>query len=192
MDYPRRGLPLPLELVNTLFARAGQPCDALERPEDLHAWLSAHAERLPTLPQTSTPADVERFRALRAALRRIFSAVAEATLPSSEDIAVLNATGAAAPLFARLDWDRRPRITVIATADAVTSALGAVAHDAIQLLGGPNLQLITRCQAPGCVLFFLREPRRRHWCSAACGNRARVARHYARMRPQSLMGARTA
>ena len=192
MDYPRRDLPLPLELVNTTFASAGQPCDALESPDDLQAWLSANAQRLPTLPPTSTPANVERFRTLRAALRRIFRAVFDATQPSSDDIALLNAAAAAAPLFARLDWDRLPRITVIATSDAATAALGAVAHDAIQLLGGPNMKLITPCQAPGCVLFFLREPRRRHWCSPACGNRARVARHYARQRSETGLRATTA
>jgi predicted RNA-binding Zn ribbon-like protein len=50
------------------------------------------------------------------------------------------------------------------------------------LLAGPDASRIRACQAPGCVLFFLAERRRRDWCSPACGNRARVARHYRRQR----------
>ena len=36
------------------------------------------------------------------------------------------------------------------------------------------------CGAPGCVLMFARDHTRREWCSNACGNRARQARHYRR------------
>jgi len=63
------------------------------------------------------------------------------------------------------------------------SAAASVARASIELLASPDRERICICQAPGCVLFFLKEGRRRHWCSAACGNRARVARHYARHRP---------
>ncbi|WP_225993278.1 CGNR zinc finger domain-containing protein [Actinomadura rudentiformis] len=38
------------------------------------------------------------------------------------------------------------------------------------------------CLAPGCVLYFLKNHPRREWCTAACGNRARGARHYRRHR----------
>jgi predicted RNA-binding Zn ribbon-like protein len=182
MDYPRRGLPLPLELVNTTFASAGQPCDALTTPEDLSAWLRANRDHFTRLPLVAaSSADLDRFRALREALRSIFGAVAAGNRPSATDIALVNGLSAAAPGYAHLAWlQRGPRLTRMDTADATTSLLGAVARAAIELLAGPEWERISRCQAPGCVLFFLREPRRRHWCSAACGNRARVARHYSR------------
>ena len=32
----------------------------------------------------------------------------------------------------------------------------------------------------GLIRFFVRDHPRKRWCSAACGNRARVARHYRR------------
>jgi predicted RNA-binding Zn ribbon-like protein len=184
VDYPKLDLPLALELANTIFVSAGQPCDALASPADLDAWLRANVEQFSSLPPTATMADVNRFRSLRHALRRIFSSVADATAPLSEDIEVLNTASAAAPEFARFDWfGRGPRMTLLTTADATTTALARIARTAIELLAGPNMTRISDCQAPGCVLFFLREPRRRHWCSPACGNRARVARHYARHRP---------
>jgi predicted RNA-binding Zn ribbon-like protein len=60
--------------------------------------------------------------------------------------------------------------------------LAAFATDAIDLLTGPHRQDLRACGAPGCVLLFLKDHPRREWCSAACGNRARQARHYARTR----------
>ena len=33
-----------------------------------------------------------------------------------------------------------------------------------------------------CVQYFVKDHPRREWCSAACGNRARVARHYTKRR----------
>jgi predicted RNA-binding Zn ribbon-like protein len=60
--------------------------------------------------------------------------------------------------------------------------LSALAADTIRLLTGPERDEIRACGAPGCVLVFLRRHPRREWCSAACGNRARQARHYARSR----------
>ncbi|MEU1601426.1 CGNR zinc finger domain-containing protein [Streptomyces sp. NPDC005708] len=39
------------------------------------------------------------------------------------------------------------------------------------------------CLAPNCLLFFVKNHARREWCSPACGNRVRVARHYRRHHP---------
>jgi predicted RNA-binding Zn ribbon-like protein len=62
------------------------------------------------------------------------------------------------------------------------TALGAFAIDAIDLLSGPHRGDLRACGAPGCFLLFLKDHPRREWCCAACGNRARQARHYARTR----------
>jgi predicted RNA-binding Zn ribbon-like protein len=61
-------------------------------------------------------------------------------------------------------------------------ALGAVAQDAIELLTGPEATTLRACHAPGCVLYFVKTHPRREWCSEACGNRVRAARHYRRVR----------
>jgi hypothetical protein len=46
----------------------------------------------------------------------------------------------------------------------------------------PDSPRLRACQAPGCVLYFVKDHPRREWCSTACGNRARAARHYRRHR----------
>lgn len=48
------------------------------------------------------------------------------------------------------------------------------------LFAGPDQERLKACLAPGCVLYFMQNHPRREWCSAGCGNRARVARHYRR------------
>ena len=49
----------------------------------------------------------------------------------------------------------------------------------IEIAGHPRLTL---CDSPGCGQLFLRERENKRWCGAACGTRARVARHAARGR----------
>jgi predicted RNA-binding Zn ribbon-like protein len=66
----------------------------------------------------------------------------------------------------------------------VTAALAQVAEQAIELFGGPDASRLRACYAPGCVLYFIAAHPRREWCSVACGNRARAARHYGKIRDQ--------
>jgi predicted RNA-binding Zn ribbon-like protein len=54
--------------------------------------------------------------------------------------------------------------------------------ETIELLTGDERPRLRACNAPGCVLYFVKDHPRRQWCSNACGNRARAARHYQRHR----------
>jgi predicted RNA-binding Zn ribbon-like protein len=58
--------------------------------------------------------------------------------------------------------------------------LASVARSAIRLLGSDVARRLRRC--PACRAFFVASRRDRVWCSDACGNRARVARHHRRRR----------
>jgi predicted RNA-binding Zn ribbon-like protein len=69
-------------------------------------------------------------------------------------------------------------------ASPTRSALAELGHDAVELLTGPTAVRLRACNAPGCVLYFVKTHPRREWCSEACGNRARAARHYQRVRTQ--------
>ena len=186
MEYPQLGLPLALELINTQFALGGQPRDALQTPLDLQAWIELNSHQLDTSSHGLEPTegDLERFRELRLAMRGLFGAAAAGGSPNTADVRTVNDASAAAPRFEWLDWSgaQTPRAQTMSVADGFAWVLAAVARSAIGLLAG-GIQ-VQQCQAPGCVLFFTRETRRRQWCSAACGNRARVARHYSRHKRQ--------
>jgi predicted RNA-binding Zn ribbon-like protein len=188
MLYPQLGLPLALELVNTQFALGGQPRDGIASSEQLEEWLRLNAELFDVPLPPATPDLLLRFRTLRGALRDLFGAVTEAREPPPMAVRHVNDAAAASPRFEHLEFvDDVPRLKIVDVADASSAASACVARSAIELLAGPDRVEIGRCEAPGCVLFFVKDSRRRHWCSAACGNRARVARHYerSRNRPQS-------
>jgi GNAT superfamily N-acetyltransferase len=67
----------------------------------------------------------------------------------------------------------------VGDADPLARLLGALARSAIAVLSEPPRERLQICRAPSCGMFFLGA---RRWCCAACGNRARAARHYRRTR----------
>jgi predicted RNA-binding Zn ribbon-like protein len=184
VGYSYRNLPLPLELLNTHLTAAGRRLDGLATPEDLNAWLQANAAQFDTHPPSASPALLRKFRRLRTALQQLVGPLVDGDplpAPSSAAVKRINALSAHTRVFPRLEvcdgaYHQRP-------SDASKDpSLTAVARASIELLGGPDVARVGRCQAPNCELFFLKEGRRREWCSEACGNRARVARHYLRHR----------
>ncbi|HEY1293266.1 MAG TPA: ABATE domain-containing protein [Chloroflexota bacterium] len=179
--YPWLDLPLPLELVNTRFASSGEPVDGLQTPEDLDAWLQTNAAHLEAPPPRATPALLERFRALRIALAQLLGAALDGTTPPLAAVRLVNLLSLAAPRVPLLEVHGTVYQRSMADlADTDTAALATVARACIELLAGADRARLRRCGGPGCVLLFLKDPRRRAWCSDACGNRARVARHYLR------------
>jgi predicted RNA-binding Zn ribbon-like protein len=68
------------------------------------------------------------------------------------------------------------------------TVVAAMAAAAITLLGGSDGHRIRRCPARRCGRFFLAGRPSQRWCSAACGNRTRVARHHERVRAAGRSG----
>jgi predicted RNA-binding Zn ribbon-like protein len=102
---------------------------------------------------------------------------AELTLPDA--VATLNALAVARP---ELRWPAggQPTRAFRAAGTFVDLAIGLIAHQGIDLFAGAKRDRLRPCLASNCLLFFVKEHARREWCSAGCGNRARVARHYQR------------
>ncbi|MFF5292961.1 CGNR zinc finger domain-containing protein [Paractinoplanes globisporus] len=193
------GEPLPVELMNTINVGRDGVHDALADDDAATAWLRAVADRIDAEAGTGRwegkaagtaagdmagPMAAE-LRMLRDALRRL---AAEATgdprppatapeLTRPEAVATLNALARAWP---ELVWlgDGKP-----ARRYHPGDAVSLIAHQAVELFAGPDRERLRPCLAPNCLLFFAKDHARREWCSPACGNRARVARHYQRRRP---------
>jgi predicted RNA-binding Zn ribbon-like protein len=183
---PLRDEPLAIELHNTVYATGGEVVDGLAQPASMRAWLDGLARRLPEGGERSSPT-LEELVGLRAAVRAALHAVIEGVSCDSAALDTLNRASARAPTSPRVTWQRGAE-PVAATdhhgasrADVVISAFAA---DTIELLTGPRREDLRACGAPGCVLLFLKDHARREWCSNACGNRARQARHYHRTRRQ--------
>jgi predicted RNA-binding Zn ribbon-like protein len=188
--------PVAVRLMNTIYADRTGVHDALGTAADLAAWLGDTG--LLDRRRRVTREDLARARSLRDALRRLAGAVTaggRATSGSAIDriddaVAVVNAAAAAAPDAPRVRLvDGRLQRHPAALGPPVISALSRVAAEAVELLTDPGAAPLGACHGPGCVLFFVKDHPRREWCSSACGNRARVARHYRRHRAGAAEGA---
>jgi predicted RNA-binding Zn ribbon-like protein len=127
-------------------------------------------------------------RGLRDALRRLAAhvtadtrpAAASATASLEDAIRLVNAVAVRSPASVLTRHGERLGVGTQPGVSPVSAGLAGVAEDAIQLLAGDDAGSLRACHAPGCVLYFVKTHPRRQWCSVACGNRARAARHYQR------------
>ena len=105
--------------------------------------------------------------------------------PPAATVRRLNELAALAPITARLHWtaDASPKAHLsLSGAGRLDALLALLAQSAIDVLGGSGAGRLRRCEAPGCINYYLKDHPRRAWCSPKCGNRVRVARHYQRHR----------
>ncbi len=163
---------LALELASTRLGGR----DLLGGPRELEAWLADRGIDEPEL--VLRLADFRRLRtSILAALEAV---VAQRPLPP-DAVEVVNQASAASPTHRRLLVDP-VGVESVEDAPSAARAFAAIASSAIEILGGPDRERLRECPAPGCGRFFLTTRPGRTWCSPACGNRVRVARHHERRR----------
>lgn len=180
--------PVPVRLMSTIWADADGVHDDLAAPADVDAWLEAVG--ISTGEAHAGDAELAAAIALRDAVRRLAAYLtgddrqiaASAMTGIGEATAVLNhaVRHSATPMLANRDG--RLRIVPDDSVSAVSAGLAQVAGACVQLFGSDEAHKLRACYAPGCVLYFVKSHPRREWCSVACGNRARAARHYQKVR----------
>ncbi len=184
------GEPLAIDLANTVMVvREGQAVDLLASSADLDRWLRAERARLGDC--AFAVAHLDAMRALRDAVHGLLGAAAYRTAPPPEAVEQVNAASAAAPIAPQLEAGSDGESRAFdhsREGDPVARLLGTLARSAITLLTGPERESLHVCRAPSCGMFFLGS---RRWCCAACGNRARAARHYQRTRAQAAAKSRS-
>jgi predicted RNA-binding Zn ribbon-like protein len=174
--------------MNTVWADRAGVHDALEDAADLRAVLAAVGVDVGRV--RIGAAEVGAARRLRDGLRRLAAAVTDDDRPAAatqlterEAVVAVNAALAAAPVPLLRghghEWAFEP-----VQRHSAAGALGGLAREGAALIADPAHPL-RACHAPGCVLYFVRDHPRREWCGVTCGNRARAARHYARVRTQA-------
>jgi predicted RNA-binding Zn ribbon-like protein len=182
--YPSE--PLAVRLMNTVWANRDGVHDALDTVAQLQQW----ARQCGVRPSTGlTRADLDRARSLRDALRRAAADLLDdsrrgavsARLTAGEALKVLNGFLATCVPELRAEDGPGMRRDWRTSVSGFERELVMVALEASDLLAKGHAGL-GACHGPGCVLYFERVPARREWCSGGCGNRARVARHYRRLK----------
>ena len=122
---------------------------------------------------------------LRSAVRAALRAAVAGDEPDADVLAQINRAAARAPSSPMVVWQPGAGPVVGVDHHGASRAeivIAAFAADAIELLTGSRRANLRACLAPSCALLFVKDHPRREWCSNACGNRARQARHYRRTR----------
>ena len=171
---------IAVDLANT----ATEHPDPLADGPGLTTWLTARRRAHQPPPRPFEVADAAAMRTLRDAVWDLLQSAAEGRAAAVSAIDQVNAAAALAPVSPQLHWPAGGTPTSWESVAAVPdrdAALAAAARSAIELLAGPARERLRRCPGTNCGRLFVAESGKR-WCSHACGNRARVARHAARQR----------
>ena len=167
-----------LDFVGTLRARRNAaPREMLGSPASLDAWFreSGVTDDDPG----SGPADVVKAVALREAIYALVAARLTQQDYDDQALALLNNAARHAPAVQQLTRIGR-RIEATAS-----EALSTVARVAIDILSGPDADLLKECGRPECTQVYLDRSRgfRREWCAMeTCGNKMKAAAYRARKR----------
>jgi predicted RNA-binding Zn ribbon-like protein len=198
-EFDRSGGHLALDFVNTVGGMRGvAPNEHLCEFGDLVAFARqvgalspAEAERAALEARrdpVAAAAALERAKALREALYRLFLAAVEERGPDDADLEALNSGLSLALRHRRLaardgrfelGWDDSPALDAIAW---------RIADAAASLLASADLARVRVCgmvEEDECSWLFVdrTKGRTKRWCSmAGCGNRAKARRHYRKVK----------
>ncbi|MFQ5873107.1 MAG: CGNR zinc finger domain-containing protein [Dehalococcoidia bacterium] len=189
------GGPTCLDFIETVVYRPSKRRrEFLNSYSDLVVWsrqedliTDAEAEHL-TEKATAYPIDAQavfdRAIALREAIYRIFSAIADGRQPDRADMDIFNSEFAG--LMAKtgivatedgFEWDWTHED------DTLDRVLWSMVESTANLLTSEQLDRVRQCASSDCSSLFLdtSKNRRRRWCEMkTCGNRAKARRHYQR------------
>jgi predicted RNA-binding Zn ribbon-like protein len=171
--------PSAIALANTVD---GGGRDTLATVADARRWLREHGGAVAHLDADG----LAELHALRAAVQALLGAALEDRVPDRVHLDLVNARAAGDPDPMTLSWTRRrgPHLATTRAATTLATPMQRFARSAIALLTSDDLHRLRRCDGPGCTLLFVATNPRRRWCSPdTCGNRVRVARHFAHHHP---------
>jgi predicted RNA-binding Zn ribbon-like protein len=197
---PLLGEPLPVELMNTVWADRSGTHEALDTAADAVSWISAISGRpdveIAGLGAWVEDASTDALAVIHTDLRRLRDASRDLAARRTHDprgiaaesrlegdaVATVNSLAATAPVWPILTWanDADPQRGLGNASSPGQVLVAEIARETIRLLAEAGGNPLRACLAPGCVLYFVQDHPRREWCSPTCGNRARQARHYQR------------
>ncbi|MEU8508839.1 CGNR zinc finger domain-containing protein [Streptomyces brevispora] len=175
--------PLAVEFTSSWHYEGNTLIDEFSTVESIANWIVVYRDRLgmpPSGPLSVDHSDAERLVEAREAVRELLDSVVDASRPGVAALRLINkeahrihvATLAWTPNGPHLRWPPGTSTT--------DQLVAQVCASTVRVLGSPRRNLLRRCPAPRCVLFFSALRTGQMWCSQSCGNRARVARHSAR------------
>ena len=191
----RHAVPLDgaFDFINTLHLDEGVLVDDMTSDGDVAAWLATHGmlHGVSDRAEAECRDGLERARQVRAALRRLVDTTASGAPPDPDAVEVLNSVllSRVVPLL-----EAGPtglRIGHRHIGDAVDGALALLVEPILEELADGRPERFRVCANDRCRwTFFDSSPTgRRRWCDMkSCGNRAKAARHRARLQASKSAG----
>ena len=179
------GEALAFDFVNTEIVVRRKPVDLLNSPADLLDWWRAALDHYQlanvSLAEVSQPL-FEKARNVRAALRKIFTAVVTEQKVRPSDLELLNDVLRSGYIYLVAMPDGR--FAMRQGSDDENAMLLAIVNSAAWLLTECERERLHKCKNEFCVLMFLDTTKNssRVWCSIDCMNRARSAERYRQAR----------
>jgi len=185
-----------LDFVNTDSAAPSARGDLLRNLDALISWLTDHAaldeerasgiRRRALLQPAAAAASVVDARRVRAALRMLAERGAISARVRDDAVAEINRVLGRSAGTRRVEQGADGQYTRVfaPTGDAFAGLMIPVVDSAADALVGQMLDRVRRCADPRCNRVFLDTTKngRRRWCDmGTCGNRAKAARHRARV-----------
>lgn len=182
-----------LDFVNTGSQRTSGPfVEKLASYQDLLDWSVQAAELLPeeaahladlaAVDRAGAQAVLERARALREAIYRVFVAQQAGGDLDAKDLRIINEEHARAAVNRVLTPSGIGICNFeFATFDAIDRPLWPVAVSAVNLMSSTDTERVKQCGTDNCNWLFLdtSKNRSRRWCDMKeCGNREKARRHY--------------
>ncbi|TCN45512.1 putative RNA-binding Zn ribbon-like protein [Rhodococcus sp. SMB37] len=170
--------PLAVNLINTRTNFRGNVIDQLSDIRSTQMWLEAAGTQLGRA-DCVWGVDARRLLLLRntrhaiAHLADVYTAGTAATEETVHCLGYLNQQRTPARFHLAAG-----KITVSANSSLFESFRQAVIDSAAVALSAPPRLGLRRCANTECLHYFVPYVERRLWCTDACGNRVRVARHW--------------
>jgi predicted RNA-binding Zn ribbon-like protein len=174
-----------LDFINTLDLDDGQLVEHFGQPADAASWLRDHGLIHDAEARSWATADLERTRAVRAALHDVVDSVVLDRPPSDGSLRLVNEVLDLRPRQRLELEDGALRIGHRHIASPASEALVPIAEAIVEELATGRPDRFRICANDRCQwTFFDASPTgRRRWCDmSTCGNRAKAARHRARVR----------
>jgi predicted RNA-binding Zn ribbon-like protein len=177
---------LALNLVCTVGRRGARPVERMGGRAAASGWLERVG--LPVVDDELNDDLLRRLHSLREALHQVLRGLADGGAATSGSVELVNACARGATPVPQLCWSPdAPSVLGVTRRDVHTAAevLAVIARDGIAHVDDPDRRArLSVCAAADCRMLYLNTTagRRRQWCSMRhCGNRAKAARHRARL-----------
>ena len=178
-----------LDIANTIAVEKGVERDLLAPEGEYQRWaeVAARSPELSAGAAAAVGAAGPRLLELREHIRAVLTEASTGSALPKASVSKLNDASRAAPEWLELDADGQVERQL--AGDAVERLLAEYARSAMGIAADGREKLRV-CPAPSCGMFYRPRRAQQRWCSEPCGNRARFARHYARVSGAAVLASR--